>query len=272
MPILKISKRDRPFLMMDKRPLSDTRLSWKAKGLLAYLLSKPDDWEVWVNDLTKHSTDGEHAVRSAIQELRDAGYISYERVRQEDGTLGPSSYLVKELPQGGFQEPNCENPNLDNHHHTKNDLTNTTSISNEIEGYACPDCGLICKSKGGLTRHRRSRHEAPPENEAVREYRALTGCRPVEGVRQQIIDTVTDWGRWQLVVTAYCGMGWNPRNVKAMLEFYQRNEIPGGDGNGRDGGRSKSGMARGAGQPAKDSAGTEVYARRWAEASRHPGA
>ena len=31
MPILKISKRDRPFLIMDKRPLGDTRLSWKAK-------------------------------------------------------------------------------------------------------------------------------------------------------------------------------------------------------------------------------------------------
>jgi hypothetical protein len=141
MPILKIEKRDSPFVIMDQRPLNDARLSWKAKGLLAYLLSKPDDWQVWMDDLEKRSTDGEHAVRSAIRELRDCGYVRYGRERQPDGTFGPAVYYVSEIPEGGFpnvENPNWDNPNVDNHVHTNKDSTNKDSTSNEKKVSATP--------------------------------------------------------------------------------------------------------------------------------------
>ena len=44
--IVKIKKRTHPFAMIDARALNDPRISWKAKGLHAYLMSKPKDWRV----------------------------------------------------------------------------------------------------------------------------------------------------------------------------------------------------------------------------------
>ena len=55
--------------------LKDERLSWKAKGILAYLLSKPDDWQIKVVDLIKRSKDGREKVYAGIKELLNAGYL-----------------------------------------------------------------------------------------------------------------------------------------------------------------------------------------------------
>ena len=38
------------YVIVDQAAVADTRLSWAARGLLAYLLPRPDDWKVLVND------------------------------------------------------------------------------------------------------------------------------------------------------------------------------------------------------------------------------
>ena len=50
--IIRAPRRHR-FVILDQRAVDDTRLSWAARGLLAYLLSRPDDWRVLINDLRK---------------------------------------------------------------------------------------------------------------------------------------------------------------------------------------------------------------------------
>jgi hypothetical protein len=42
MSIIRCQKKRHPYAQIDKTPLLDTRLSWKARGILAYLLTKPD--------------------------------------------------------------------------------------------------------------------------------------------------------------------------------------------------------------------------------------
>ena len=39
------------FLIIGQRAVEDARLSWAARGLLGYLLSRPDDWKVLIKDL-----------------------------------------------------------------------------------------------------------------------------------------------------------------------------------------------------------------------------
>ena len=51
-------------------------LSWKAKGMLAYILSLPDDWTINLDEIARHSTDGKSSFQSGWKELRDAGYVS----------------------------------------------------------------------------------------------------------------------------------------------------------------------------------------------------
>lgn len=85
MAIVRIIKRENPYAQIDKRPLCDPRLSYKATGVLCYLLSKPCDWEVRLEELAGAKTDGLDAVRTAMQELRQHGYAKLETVR-DDGT------------------------------------------------------------------------------------------------------------------------------------------------------------------------------------------
>jgi hypothetical protein len=69
-----IKRKVNNFVQIDKAVFEDDRLSFKAKGILGYLLTKPDGWKVIVKDLCNHSTDGERAVYSGLNELRKYGY------------------------------------------------------------------------------------------------------------------------------------------------------------------------------------------------------
>lgn len=64
-----------PFARIDKIPINDPSLSYKALGILTYVLSKPDGWEVNIKDLANHATDGIKAIRSGISELELNQYV-----------------------------------------------------------------------------------------------------------------------------------------------------------------------------------------------------
>jgi hypothetical protein len=98
MPIIKVKKRTHPFAMIDCRALNDKRLSWKAKGIIAYLLSKPPDWQVRLADLVKHARDGEESVRTGLDELRRFGYAKFAAIRDAAGRLNGTAWTVYECP------------------------------------------------------------------------------------------------------------------------------------------------------------------------------
>jgi hypothetical protein len=50
--------------------LSDPKLSWGAKGLLSYFLSKPPEWEMRIDDLLEHGNAGKYGLRRLLRELR----------------------------------------------------------------------------------------------------------------------------------------------------------------------------------------------------------
>lgn len=85
------------FTMIDNNLLADSNISWKAKGLLCYLLSKPEGWNVVIADLVNRSTDGHEAIRSAMRELRKYGYLEdvFERV---NGVIRDRTLIVRESP------------------------------------------------------------------------------------------------------------------------------------------------------------------------------
>ena len=92
--------RRRRYTVVDNATVEDDALSFKALGLLVYLLSKPDDWQVNRDHLASTHTDGVAAVRSALAELEQAGYIVREQGRRDDGTgrWAPGVCVVHERP------------------------------------------------------------------------------------------------------------------------------------------------------------------------------
>lgn len=97
--ITRIQKRENPFVQIDKRPLEDDRLSWRAKGILAYLLSKPDGWMVKMDDIIAHGKEGRDAVINAMKELRAAGYAWTEKPRSDGGLLCGEVWIISEEPR-----------------------------------------------------------------------------------------------------------------------------------------------------------------------------
>src|SRR5437764_12876790 len=85
--IIKIDKRTHPFAQIDTRALNDGSISWKAKGLHAYLLSKPRIWQVRFSDLVNHATDRAYSVRSALGRTEDCRLRSFATAQRRAGSL-----------------------------------------------------------------------------------------------------------------------------------------------------------------------------------------
>ena len=90
---IKRAKRDTNFTMMSNVGLRDKRLSFKAKGLLAYMLSLPDDWVFYEEEITKHSTDGKQSVRTGLVALLVSAWIEIGSFRYAN-MLGAVALLV----------------------------------------------------------------------------------------------------------------------------------------------------------------------------------
>ena len=67
--------------------LRDEQLSFRARGILAAILSRPDNWTIKSNLLAQQGKEGRDAIRSALKELRDANYLHLEKMRNPDGTF-----------------------------------------------------------------------------------------------------------------------------------------------------------------------------------------
>lgn len=105
-----VKNKNNPYVMIDRRPVDNPKLSFKAKGILVYLLSRPDGWEVSVADLIKHGTDGEAAVRSGLKELKEAGHMRYTQSRNAGRITG---WLIEvfEVPS-----PDCDFQEVEKQH------------------------------------------------------------------------------------------------------------------------------------------------------------
>ena len=66
---------------------TDETLSWEARGLLAYLLSKPNDWELRMDDLAQAAPCTPDKLDRILTELEERGYAHREKKRQYDGSF-----------------------------------------------------------------------------------------------------------------------------------------------------------------------------------------
>lgn len=91
------------FYVLPTTTIEDTRLSWEARGLLIYLLQKPDHWNACVKRLIEQTKNclgkaaGRDKVYAILKELRMAGYV-YSTFKRVGGEFKGVSYEVSEEP------------------------------------------------------------------------------------------------------------------------------------------------------------------------------
>lgn len=112
MAVFRVEK-NRGYTVMSNHHLRNKDLSLKAKGLLSQMLSLPEDWDFTLKGLSLINREQIDAIRAAVWELEQAGYIVRSRERDGQGRLRGADYLIYEQPQPVPDSPTLENPMLE---------------------------------------------------------------------------------------------------------------------------------------------------------------
>lgn len=96
--------KDDPYFRLRRATAQDVQLSWAARGIIAYVLSKPDNWEVRVEDLIEQGDLGRNAIYRILGELQRLGYIHRYKERLGDGRIARWVMDVYETPHAQFRD------------------------------------------------------------------------------------------------------------------------------------------------------------------------
>jgi hypothetical protein len=89
------------FAIIANSALEDERLTWRARGVLAYLLSRPEGWSTSAERLASMSPkgkEGRDAMRAVLSELEAAGYVRREKVQDARGRWS-TTLVVHDHPE-----------------------------------------------------------------------------------------------------------------------------------------------------------------------------
>ena len=101
-------ERTNNYTVMSNYHLRDKNLSLKAKGLLSQMLSLPEDWDYTLAGLARINAEGKDAIRAAVVELENAGYVQRRQTIDKAGKFGSNEYVIREYPV--THEPPPEGP------------------------------------------------------------------------------------------------------------------------------------------------------------------
>lgn len=117
--IVRSPRPDSHFTILANEILRNQQLTLRARGLLGLLLSYPDNWRTSSTQLARVCPDGRDAIRTALRELEDAGFILRRKYQDELGRW-ISKIVVFDSPQKSPAlstippQPTPENPTPDN--------------------------------------------------------------------------------------------------------------------------------------------------------------
>ena len=97
MSVFRVEK-NKNYTVMANYHLRDKELSFKAKGLLSYMLSLPENWDYSLNGLASVSKEGIKTIKNIVAELKERGYLKINKIRKENGQY-QYEYLIREIPE-----------------------------------------------------------------------------------------------------------------------------------------------------------------------------
>ena len=167
MAVFRVEK-TKDFTVMSNHHLRNTELSLKAKGLLSLMLSLPEDWDYTTKGLAHICRDGVDSITTALKELERHGYLTRQRLRNENGQLGDIEYTIHEKPVTGVKQgvsPKRENPRQVNPRQAKPEQAEPEQAEPEQENPAQLNTNpqKTKKSKTDISRTHQSIYPEEPE-------------------------------------------------------------------------------------------------------------
>ena len=130
MSIRRAARKPGKFTVIDN-VVFNSGLSFRAMGMLTYLLSKPDHWEVSVTQLVKHAKgtakpDGRDAIYAILAELIDKRFVERHAIRNSLGQSAGTEYIVHDSPLP--PEPLTDKPET-----AQPDTAKPTQVNTDVE-------------------------------------------------------------------------------------------------------------------------------------------
>ena len=143
--------KNKNYTVMSNTHLRDKNLSLKAKGLLSVMLSLPDNWNYSIAGLVAICKENDTAIKSALNELKENGYLIVNKLKPSKATKGKIGYeylifetpdkekqkkLMKQSQEGGFlgvENLVVEIQGVENHGQLNTNIYNTNKLSKEYK-------------------------------------------------------------------------------------------------------------------------------------------
>ncbi|MGN7978117.1 hypothetical protein ACTJJ4_11115 [Microbacterium sp. 22195] len=167
---------ERDFTQIPNIYARDKTLSWVARGILLWLMTQDDGYQVSMGAIEAASwKEGREAVRSAIAELEKAGYLHRQQRRGQGGRLSGYVFHLRdpfqlpvvgapELPIGALQAVDKSAPTVDG-------KPSSGAVDNSTGGRVAVDGNPSTKKNTYLRTYKdpaqpQSRRSAPVDNSA----------------------------------------------------------------------------------------------------------
>lgn len=229
MATFRVYKESGNFVTVHKNFIHDNKISWKAKGILLYLLSRPDDWQVYETELVKHTSDGLSSLKSGIKELEEVGYIQRSRKRDEKGRLKEYEYSVFEQPThiriSNVGKSNVGNSNIGktyvgesittNNNSTNNDLTNINNTKNNSSSKQQSPFDFYQANGFGVLKP----YIAEQISAWIDDFKEYGNEIVIEAMKEALNNNVSTWNYVNSILKS-----WNNDGVKTVEDISARNK------------------------------------------------
>ena len=174
-------ERTRDYTVMSNHHLRNANLSLKAKGLLSMMLSLPEDWNYTTRGLAKICKEGVDAIGAALRELEAAGYIVRHKLRDRQGRISDTEYVIYEQPQ--LRKPDTDSPDTENPYMDKPDTEKPAELNIEKSN---TEKSITYGSSTDSNPFRETAAVIPPE----RKGRDAMSVTEIENYRELILENI----------------------------------------------------------------------------------
>ena len=174
-------ERTRDYTVMSNHHLRNANLSLKAKGLLSMMLSLPEDWNYTTRGLAKICKEGVDAIGAALRELEAAGYIVRHKLRDRQGRISDTEYVIYEQPQ--LRKPDTDSPDTENPDTVKPDTEKPAELNIEKSN---TEKSITYGSSTDSIPFRETAAARPPE----RKGRDAMSVTEIENYRELILENI----------------------------------------------------------------------------------
>ena len=174
-------ERTRDYTVMSNHHLRNANLSLKAKGLLSMMLSLPEDWNYTTRGLAKICKEGVDAIGAALRELESAGYIVRYKLRDRQGRISDTEYVIYEQPQ--LRKPDTDSPDTENPYMDKPDTEKPAELNIEKSN---TEKSITYGSSTDSIPFRETAAARPPE----RKGRDAMSVTEIENYRELILENI----------------------------------------------------------------------------------